>query len=209
MYSPIKAREELICKYCGKVIPVGTYYERYRQNNYHIQCIWDSLLNDKQQDSLENATKFFLSLQKYIGNWPAYDFDTEDDYVKDLEIYKHNLRITSKQESLILNKEVNKMTSVQKLNEKFASMFSINEEAKDLEALTKRFNKVKSKVASYVKDIQADDIAKLDGVIKAIKDLRSAGEHIVDSRHDNDANKIERQVKKANDRLDAIEDYLK
>lgn len=101
------------------------------------------------------------------------------------------------------------MTSVQKLNEKFASMFSINEETKDLEALTKRFNKVKSKVASYVKDIQADDIAKLDEVIKAIKDLRSAGEHIVDSRHDNDANKIERQVKKANDMLDAIEDYLK
>lgn len=205
MFKPIKAREQMVCSYCGKPIYIGNYYEKYRQKNYHIPCIWDSILNDKKEDSLDTATKFFLSLQQYIGNWPAYDFDTEEDYLSDLELYKHNSRTIPS----LLKKRTDKMTSIHELNEKFASLLASMTEENELEALTKRFNKTKSKIASYIKDIQADDIQKLDDAIKLIKDLKSAGEHIVDSRHDNDANKIERQIKKASDRLDAIEGNLK
>ena len=60
----------------------------------------DKLINKKEQDSYENAKEFFLSLQKFIGNYPAYGYDVEEDYVSDLELVKHNYRM-SKNECLL------------------------------------------------------------------------------------------------------------
>lgn len=100
MFSPYKATSQLICAYCGKPILLGNYYENYRNKDYHIECIWDKLINKKEQDSYENAKEFFLSLQKFIGNYPAYGYDVEEDYVSDLELVKHNYRM-SKNECLL------------------------------------------------------------------------------------------------------------
>lgn len=92
MFVPIKARKDLICKHCGSIVPTANYYEQY-QGDYHLECIWDKLIGNKKSNSYELARDFFLSLQKYIGNWPNVNFDTENDYVFDLELVKHNDRI--------------------------------------------------------------------------------------------------------------------
>ena len=39
-------------------------------------------------------------MQKFIGNYPAYGYDVEEDYVSDLELVKHNYRM-SKNECLL------------------------------------------------------------------------------------------------------------
>lgn len=94
MFEPVKATMQLTCKHCGKIIPIGTYYEKYRKNDYHIECIWDFLINNLEQNSYEESRKFFFDLSKYIGNWPGYGFDIEEDYLSDLELVKHNDRIS-------------------------------------------------------------------------------------------------------------------
>ena len=86
-----------ICKHCGKVIPIGTYYENYRKGDYHIECIWDKLVNNMSENSYQEAEKFFFSLQQYVGNWPGHGFDVEEDYLSDLELVKHNNRILKRE----------------------------------------------------------------------------------------------------------------
>jgi hypothetical protein len=93
MFFPLKTTDQLICKHCGKIIPIGTYYESYRNHDYHIECIWDKLVNKMSENSYMEAEKFFFGLEKYVGNWPAYGFDVEEDYLSDLELVKHNNRI--------------------------------------------------------------------------------------------------------------------
>lgn len=92
MFEPEKISQDLICQYCGSVIPKSCYYERYRGQAYHIECLWDKIINKKQQGLYEDAKEFFLSLQRYIGDWPAYGYDTESTYTTDLILVKHNLR---------------------------------------------------------------------------------------------------------------------
>ena len=93
MFSPLKSTTQLICKHCGRVIQIGTYYETYRGQEYHIECIWDKLVNNMPENSYTEAEKFFFSLEQYVGDWPAYGFDVEEDYLSDLELVKHNNRI--------------------------------------------------------------------------------------------------------------------
>lgn len=99
MFQPIKAREDLICKHCGELIPTGTYYENYN-GLFHLECIWDDIYNNMYQNSYEGAREYFLSLQKHIGRWPYYGLDTEETYLSDLELVKHNNRLIG--ESLVV-----------------------------------------------------------------------------------------------------------
>lgn len=119
MFTPYKATQQHICKHCGVNIEIGTYFEEYRNEAYHLECIWDKLINKKPTNSYKEAQKFFLSLEKFIGNWPAYGYDVEDDYVSDLELVKHNYRIT-KQDII---------EDIKKLNEEMEKV--INEWQKD------------------------------------------------------------------------------
>lgn len=97
MFSPLKSTTQLICKHCGRVIQIGTYYESYRNQDYHIECIWDKLINKMPENSYQASEEFFFSLQEYIGKWPAYGFDVEEDYVSDLELVKHNNRLLKRE----------------------------------------------------------------------------------------------------------------
>ena len=94
MFTPYKATNQLICKHCGRNIPVGTYYENYKDNDYHLECIWDKLVNKMPENSYYQAQKFFYGLEQFVGNWPPYGYDIEEDYLSDLELVKHNNRIT-------------------------------------------------------------------------------------------------------------------
>ena len=91
MFSPYKTREDLICDYCGDIIPIGTYYERWKGNDYHLECIWDKLCNDKNSNEHYLAEKYFLSLEKLLDKWD-YSKNCIDDYISDLELYKVNKR---------------------------------------------------------------------------------------------------------------------
>jgi hypothetical protein len=103
MFTPYKTATQLVCSHCGRVIPIATYYEEWRHKNYHLECIWDKLVNKMEENSFEAAEKFFHSLQKFIGHWPAYGYDVEDDYVSDLELVKSNNRITGHKVNSIKN----------------------------------------------------------------------------------------------------------
>lgn len=97
MFQPIKATTDHICAHCGNIIPIATYYDTYRSEDYHIECIWDHLVNNMTQNSYLEAEKFFFSLEQNIGNWPGYGFDVEQDYIDDLELVKHNNRILKRE----------------------------------------------------------------------------------------------------------------
>ena len=92
MFLPVKSLTDVICEHCGEIIPVGTYFEVYRNNDYHIECIWDKLINKKENNSYNEAESYFFSLQQYIGRWPGYGLDVEEDYISDLELVKANNR---------------------------------------------------------------------------------------------------------------------
>lgn len=92
MFSPYKTRDDLICDHCGDIIPTGSYYEYWQGKNYHIECIWDKLTNDKKSNEHLLSTEYFLSLQKLLNNWPG-NLDCIDDYVSDLNLYKINKRL--------------------------------------------------------------------------------------------------------------------
>jgi hypothetical protein len=98
--SEFKTTEDLICEHCGSIIPKGSYFEEFRKANYHIECIWDKLINHKSSNEYELAREFFFSLKQYIGDWPAYGYDIEDSYVSDLELVQHNDR-TVKYETFV------------------------------------------------------------------------------------------------------------
>lgn len=91
MFFPYKSREDLICSHCGEIIPTGTYYEEWKNQNYHLECIWDKLCNDKNSNTHKDAYDYFLSLQKLLNNWPG-NLDCQDDYESDLELVKINHR---------------------------------------------------------------------------------------------------------------------
>lgn len=91
MFFPYKTRKDLICDHCGSIIEPGTYYEEYQGKNYHLECIWDKLCNNKDSNEYENSKEYFLSLQKLIGKWPA-NFEVEEEYLTDLELVKSNNR---------------------------------------------------------------------------------------------------------------------
>lgn len=92
MFDPMKTREDLICDYCGEIIPVANYYEFYKGKNYHIECIWDKLCNKEKSNNYEDCREFFFSLQN-IEKWPATGLDVEEDYKIDLDFVKNNDRI--------------------------------------------------------------------------------------------------------------------
>ena len=92
MFDPYKTRYDLICSHCGEVIPSGNYYESYEGQPYHLECIWDKLYNEINSNDYEDCRDFFFSLQKYIGNWPAYGLDIQDDYESDLFLVQSNDR---------------------------------------------------------------------------------------------------------------------
>lgn len=92
VFMPIKSTTELICNHCGVIIPIASYYEEYRNKNYHIECLWDQLYNNMPENDYKSAKDYFHSLEQYVGNWPAYGLDVEEDYVSDLELVKHNER---------------------------------------------------------------------------------------------------------------------
>ena len=98
--SEFKTTEDLICEHCGNIIPKGSYYEEFRKQDYHIECIWDKLINKKSSNEYELAREFFFSLKQYIGDWPAYGYDIEESYVSDLELVQHNDR-TVKYETFV------------------------------------------------------------------------------------------------------------
>ena len=97
MFFPLKTSGQLICKHCGKAIPIGTYYEEYRGQDYHIECLWDKIINKMPENPYQEAEKFFFSLEKFVGDWPAYGYDVEEDYLSDLELVKHNNRILNRE----------------------------------------------------------------------------------------------------------------
>ena len=101
MFDPFKTRYDLICDYCGEIIPTGTYYEEYEKKNYHLECIWDKYFNTNSE-SYEDCKEFFMSLQKHIGNWPPYQLDCEEDYLSDLELVKINNRRVLKEEAAMI-----------------------------------------------------------------------------------------------------------
>lgn len=98
MFQPVKARQDYICEHCGELILTGSYYE-HNDQIFHIECIWDDIYNGMAQNSYEGAREYFFSLQKYLGHWPYYGLDTEETYLKDLELVKHNNRMLG--ESLV------------------------------------------------------------------------------------------------------------
>lgn len=93
MFFPVKTRNDLVCNHCGEIIPIANYYEEYQRKNYHLECIWDKLCNNKKSNTYNNSREFFFGLQQYIGDWPSKDFDIEDDYVIDLNFVRNNDRI--------------------------------------------------------------------------------------------------------------------
>ena len=119
MFTPYKATQQHVCKHCGVNIEIGTYFEEYRNNAYHIECIWDKLINNKQTNSYEEAQKFFFSLKNMIGNWPAYGYDVEDDYISDLELVEHNNRLLHRKPTL---------EEFKKLNEEFERILNDRKE---------------------------------------------------------------------------------
>lgn len=92
MFSPDKTRYDLICSHCGNIIPKGSYFEEYRSQNYHIECMWDMFFNENTDKDYETAKEFFYSLQKYLRLWPFHGLDTKDDYKFDLDLVKSNDR---------------------------------------------------------------------------------------------------------------------
>lgn len=92
MFYPEKTRNDLICSHCGNIIPKGSYYEEYRSQNYHLECMWDSFFNENTDHEYETARKFFYSLKKYLKLWPFHGLDTKDDYKFDLELAQSNDR---------------------------------------------------------------------------------------------------------------------
>lgn len=91
MFDPYKSRYDLICEHCGEIIPTGSYYEEWHGKDYHLECIWDKLTNDKKSNTHEEALKYFLSLEEFIDNWDG-GLDCLTDYESDLELYKNNKR---------------------------------------------------------------------------------------------------------------------
>lgn len=91
MFFPYKTRKDLICDHCGSIIPTGCYYEENEGKVYHIECIWDKLVGNKPSNTFEKAKEYFMSLQRFIGKWPA-NLDVEDDYITDLELVRSNDR---------------------------------------------------------------------------------------------------------------------
>lgn len=101
MFTPYKTREDLICAHCGEIIPTGTYYEEWKKKPYHLECIWDSLTNNRKKATRDEAREYFFSLQDLLDKWPG-DLDCPDDYISDLELVKSNdRRIMSKEQSII------------------------------------------------------------------------------------------------------------
>ena len=96
MFDPVKSISQTICEHCGQIIPTGIYYEEFKGNDYHLECIWDKLVNKLEHNTYSEAEKFFFSLQKYVGQWPAYGFDVEEDYLSDLELVNANNRYLNK-----------------------------------------------------------------------------------------------------------------
>lgn len=113
MFYPGKAREDLICKHCGEIIAQGTYYEEFKQEPYHLECIWDKLINNKKSNNFEQAATFFHSLEQYVRNWPGYGYDTEEDYLHDAELIKHNSRTT------VIENLIAELNSYANLNEDY------------------------------------------------------------------------------------------
>lgn len=91
MFDPYKSRTDLICDHCGEIIPTGSYYEYWHGKNYHLECIWDKLTNDRKSNTLEKAREYFLSLQSLLDNWDE-TIDCKADYESDLELFKSNQR---------------------------------------------------------------------------------------------------------------------
>lgn len=92
MFEPIKSNKAVICEHCGSIIPPSYYFELYRGKSYHLECIWDKLINKRDNNDYENARAFFFKLKEKVGNWPPYGYDIEDDYITDLELVQHNDR---------------------------------------------------------------------------------------------------------------------
>ena len=104
MFYPEKTRYDLICKHCGSIIPIGTYYECYENNNYHLECIWDKFCNEHNFNEYQNCRNYFFSLQDNIGHWPSIGLDIEDDYIMDLDLVKSNDRKTGLNEEAAMYK---------------------------------------------------------------------------------------------------------
>ena len=104
MFDPIKTRQDLICDYCGEIIPVGTYYEYYQNKNYHLECIWDKLCNETPSNNYEDCREFFFGLQQYLDNWPSVGYDVQYDYEIDLDLVKANDRKTGLNEEVAMYK---------------------------------------------------------------------------------------------------------
>lgn len=90
MFSPYKTRYDLICEHCGDLIPTRSYYEEWHGKNYHIECLWDKLINENKSNEHENTIGYFLSLQNI--DWPG-DLDSKDTYISDLELFNINKRL--------------------------------------------------------------------------------------------------------------------
>lgn len=116
MFDPIKTNRDLICKHCGAIIKTGTYYEEYRKDAYHLECIWDKLINKNDFNTYKSAREFFFSLKKMLGHWPAYGYDIEEDYKFDLSLVENNDRILSKDSRLSENFNIvmNKLSKILK-----------------------------------------------------------------------------------------------
>ena len=104
MFDPIKTRQDLICDYCGEIIPVSTYYEYYQNKNYHLECIWDKLCNETPSNNYEDCREFFFGLQQYLDNWPSVGYDIQYDYEIDLDLVKTNDRKTGLNEEAAMYK---------------------------------------------------------------------------------------------------------
>ena len=91
MFYPYKSKDDLICSHCGEIIPNATYYEEWRKQPYHLECIWDKLCNDNKSNEYIKANEYFMSLQELLDNWPG-NLDCQDDYESDLELVKINQR---------------------------------------------------------------------------------------------------------------------
>lgn len=99
-FDPRKTTTQLICKHCNTIIPVANYYDTYKNQEYHLECLWDKLINKIPENSYKEARKFFFSLQKYISDWPAFGYDNEDDYLQDLDLVRSNDRHNKVNEDL-------------------------------------------------------------------------------------------------------------
>lgn len=139
MFYPEKTRYDLICKHCGSIIPIGTYYECYENNNYHLECIWDKLCNEHNSNEYQNCRNYFFSLQDNIGHWPSIGLDIEDDYIMDLDLVKNNDR------KIGLNEEAAMYKSNQRTFEDFYNYVINNPKAKESYFI---FNNINIKIAS-------------------------------------------------------------